>query len=377
MIQMSSRSSYSEMCSIAIHGDYLYSGVNATTGRMSTYNATDPTALGVGVNFIDSKVVDGAVTDIATYGHLIYFTAYDSTSDRSLRVLDAGDPDNTLLITNQWANKKAYGLDISGQLAYVAAADEGFYVLNISDKHQAVEYDYLPLPGFISDVVVDGRFAYIAAGEAGVHVVDVFNPHNLVWAGTIDTDGFARKLVKQGNTIYVACLDGGLFTLDVADPYNPSYVTKMVFGADNVWDVDTFGNYVFVARDSGVTSILASSDGGGLIDFGTNAYQSTFSDLEAYDVQVKGDIAFVAGGPDGFYTLNVKDPYNPVLLDQATIGSGIYKNLDVEGQYAYLMNETVVAIYDVSDPANILLVNQMAGSGLNDVELVMQCMEIM
>ncbi len=232
--QLSSRNSFPGMISIAIHGDFLYAGCNDTYQDINVYDATDPTALGVGANWIDNVAVDGDVTDIEPWGHLIYFTSFNSTSDRSLRVLDASDPDNTILITNDWANKNAHGLDIKGQLAYVAAGDDGFYVLNISDKYNAIEYDYIATPGFASEVVVDGRFAYLAAGEAGVHVIDVFDPHNIALIGTIDTDGFARNLVKQGNTLYVACMDGGLFTLDVADPSNPSYVTKMVFGVDNV-----------------------------------------------------------------------------------------------------------------------------------------------
>ncbi len=369
MIQMSSRTSYDEMISIKIHGDILYAGVNTSWNRCNVYNATDPTALGAAPNFIDSQVVDGGVTDIATYGHLIYFIAYNSTSNRALRVLDAADPATTNLITNAWANKKAHGLDIAGQLAYVAASDEGFYVLDISDKYQAIEFDFIPLPGFASDVVVDGRYAYVAAGEAGMHVIDVFDPHNIALIGTIDTDGFARNLVKQGNTLYVACMDGGLFTLDVADPTNPSYVTKMIFGVDNVWDVDTFGNYIFVARDTGVSSILASADGGGLMDFGVDAYQSSFDGYQCWDVQVKGDIAYVAGGTDGFYTLNIRDPLNPILLDREPMVGSDLRNLDVEGQYAYLVTTTGVYTYDVSDPANIVGIATEPGGNLNDIDV--------
>ncbi len=153
IIQMSSRDSFSEMISINIHGNYLYAGTNSSNS-LKTYNVTDPTALGVpsGI-YINGANVDGAVTDIATYGgHLIYFTAYNSTSDRALRVLDSSDPDNGNLITNNWVNKKAHGLDIAGQLAYVAASDEGFYVLNISNKYQAIEYDFVALPGFASNL---------------------------------------------------------------------------------------------------------------------------------------------------------------------------------------------------------------------------------
>ncbi|MCK5182838.1 MAG: hypothetical protein KAQ95_00940, partial [Candidatus Heimdallarchaeota archaeon] len=259
IISMSTRNSFQDMISIATHGDYLYAGLNVTTQQINTYNATDPSGLGGAGVYMDNEYVDGAVTDIEPWGQLIYFTAYDSASDGSLRVIDASNPGSVQLITNAWFNKNAYGLDIAGQLAYVAASDDGFYVLNISDKYNAIQYDYLATPGFASDVVVDGRFAYLAAGEAGVHVIDVFDPTNIVLLGTYNTPGFARNLKKQGNTLYVADMDGGLVVLDVADPNNPSYATMMVFGGNNVWDVDTFGNSVFVATDAGVYSILASA----------------------------------------------------------------------------------------------------------------------
>ncbi|NHJ31701.1 MAG: hypothetical protein FK732_02455 [Asgard group archaeon] len=369
--QMSARTSLSDLISCAIHGDYLYVGRNTTTQHMNVYNVTDPTALAnpSGI-YIGNVAVDGGVTDVEPWGHLIYFTAFNSTSSRSLRVIDASDPDNPVLITNDWANKNAHGLDIKGQLAYIAASDDGFYVLNISNKHSPIQYDNIPVPGFASDVVVDGRFAYLAAGEAGVHVLDIFDPQNIALIGTIDTNGFARELVKQGNSLYVACMDGGLYTLDLADPANPSYVSYMVFGGDKVWDVDTFGNYVFVATDSGVTSILASADGGGLMDFGENAYRSTFDGLHCYDVRVQGDIAYVAGGPDGFYTLNVKDPENPYLLDHDPIGVGSsFRSIDLEGQFAFLIDNNYLGVYDVSDPNNIILKGTPSGSTLNDIDV--------
>ena len=369
IISMSTRNSFQDMISIAIHGDYLYAGLNVTTQQINTYNATDPSGLsGVGV-YMDNEYVDGAVTDIEPWGQLIYFTAYDSASDGSLRVIDASNPGSVQLITNAWFNKNAYGLDIAGQLAYVAASDDGFYVLNISDKYNAIQYDYLATPGFASDVVVDGRFAYLAAGEAGVHVIDVFDPTNIVLLGTYNTPGFARNLKKQGNTLYVADMDGGLVVLDVADPNNPSYATMMVFGGNNVWDVDTFGNSVFVATDAGVYSILASADGGGLMDFGENAYRSSFDGYQCWDVKVQGDIAYVAAGTDGFYTLNVKDPEFPFLLDHEPIAGGDFRNLDVEGQYAYLVDNTGIYVYDISNPANIILVGIEGGGNLNDIDV--------
>ncbi|NPE09237.1 MAG: hypothetical protein GNW80_13205 [Asgard group archaeon] len=368
MIQTSTCSSYQDMISIAINGDVLYVGLNDSYQQINVYNASDPYDLGGVGYYIDDELVDGAVTDIEPRGQFVYFTAFNSTSDKSLRILDASDPDNVKLITNDWASRNAYGLDVFGDLSFIAAGNEGFYVLNTSNKYSATEYDYLPTPGFAADVLVKGPVAYLAAGEAGVHVIDIRDPTNVAILDTFDTDGFARRLKIQGNTLYVSDTEGGLYVLDIADPTHLSYATKLVLG-NKVWDMDVFGNYIVFATDLGVYSYMAGSDGGGMMDFGTNAYRSTFSGFDAWDVKVKGDIAYVAAGQDGFYTLDVHDPLNPTLLDHQTEFGVHFRKLDVEGQYAYCVDADGVYIYDISDPANIEFLSFTLGTDLVDIDV--------
>ena len=368
MIQTSTRTSYQDMISIAINGDVLYAGLNDSLNQINVYNASNPYDLGGAGYYIDDELVDGAVTDIEPRGQFVYFTAYNSTSDKSLRILDASDPDNVELITNDWSSQNAYGLDVFGDFSFIAAGDDGFYVLNTSNKYSATEYDYLPTPGFAADVLVKGPVAYLAAGEAGVHVIDIRDPTNVAIIDTFDTDGFARRLKIQGNTLYVSDTEGGLYVLDIADPTHLSYATKLVIG-NKVWDMDVFGNYIIFATDLGVYSYMAGSDGGGMMDFGTNAYRSTFSGFEAWDVKVVGDIAYIAAGHDGFYTLAVHDPLNPTLLDHQTEFGVHFRKLDVEGQYAYCVDSDGVYIYDISDPANIEFLSFTSGADLVDVDV--------
>jgi hypothetical protein len=368
MIQTSTRSSFQDMITLTIDGDVLYSGLNDSYTQINTYNASDPYDLGGMGYFIDDVIVDGYVTDIEPRGQFVYFTAYNSTSDRSLRILDASDPANGILITNDWVSKNAYGLDVFGDLTFVAAGDEGFYVLNTTNKYSAIEYDYLATPGFAADVLVDGPVAYLAAGAAGVHVLDIRDPTNIILLDTFDTDGFARRLKKQGDSLYVSDTDGGLFVLDITDPTHLSYATKLVIG-NKVWDMDVFGNYIVMATDLGVYSYMAGSDGGGMMNFTSNAYRSTFSDFEAWDVKVVGDIAYVAAGQEGFYTLDVHDPLNPTLLDYQTEFGVHFRKLDVEGQNAYLVDADGVYIYDISNPASIEFLSFTSGSDLVDIDV--------
>ncbi|MCK5157861.1 MAG: hypothetical protein KAR08_01785, partial [Candidatus Heimdallarchaeota archaeon] len=200
----STRGSWSNMLTVAVDGDILYGGLNNGTlvPKISTYNATDPYGLGVGSAFLQYVEADGAVTDIEPYGHLVYYTNYKSTSGQSLKLIDVSDPANLVEITTDWGTGQPLGLDISGHLGYIAASDEGFYILNMTDKWSPVEYGYVDTPGNATDVIVNGRFAYLADGPAGVHVIDIFDPHNPVIVGSYDTPGHAQKLFLQGRTLF-------------------------------------------------------------------------------------------------------------------------------------------------------------------------------
>jgi hypothetical protein len=364
----SSRGSWSNMYSIAIDGDILYGGLGygPTSPRISTYNATDPFGLDVGAAFLDDVAADGAITDIEPFGHLVYYTAYNSTSGKSLRLIDASDPSNTIGITTNWGTDKPMGLDISGHLGYIAASDEGFYILNLTDKWSPVEYGYVDTPGNATDVIVNGRFAYLADGPAGVHVIDIFDPHNPVIVGSYDTPGLAQRLFLQGRTLFVADGEGGVQILDVADPGMPSFVQQIV-PADYVYDLDMMGNYLVVGTNEGIHTYKVGSFNGGISNINNHVYPNHFSAFQVIDVRVVGDIAFVVGGEDGFYTVNVHDPNDPFLLDRWNL-TGVYlKSLEVYGQFAYCVFNTGVYTFDISDPANIVLTRFEVGTDFEDI----------
>lgn len=365
----SDRGSWSNMYSVAVDGDILYGGLayGDTSPRISIYNATDPFGLD-GSAYLDNVLTDGAVTDIEPFGHLVYYTAYNSTTGKSLRLIDASDPANPIGITTDWGTDKPMGLDISGHLGYVAASDEGFYILNLTDKWSPVEYGHVATPGNATDVIVNGRFAYLADGPAGVHVIDIFDPTNPVIVGSYDTPGHAQRLFLQGRTLFVADGTGGVQILDVADPANPTFV-QIIVPADYVYDLDMMGNFLVVGTNEGIHTYKVGSFNGGISNINNHVYPNHFSLFDAIDVRVVGDIAFVVGGEDGFYTLNVHDPNDPFLLDRWNLTGYPLKSIEVYGQFAYCVADLGMFTFDISDPANIELTRFEIGTDIEDIKL--------
>ena len=365
----SSRGSWSNMLTVAVDGDNLYGGLNNGTlvSKISAYNVTDPYGLG-GSAFLDYVEADSAVTDIEPFGHLVYYTNYKSTSGQSLKLIDVSDPANLIEITTDWGTGKPLGLEISGHLGYIAASDEGFYILNLTDKWSPVEYGYVDTPGNATDVIVNGRFAYLADGPAGVHVIDIFDPTNPIIVGSYDTPGHAQRLFLQGRTLYVADGAGGVQILDVADPANPSFVQQII-PADYVYDLDTMGNFLVIGTNEGLHTYKIGSFNGGISNINNHVYPNHFSTFQVWDVRVVGDIAFVVGGEDGFYTLNVHDPNIPLLLDRWN-QTGIYlKAIEVYGQFAYCIADGGMYTFDISNPANIELTRYETGTNIEDIKM--------
>jgi len=344
-------SDWIETLSVDVIGDILFTGQVTIIGYSivlfdvsDPYNIFDPNGVGL---------LDGYVTDIETNGYLAYFTNYNATGGKSLRILDANDPTSLNLITCDWEVNRSLGLDVQGQMVYVAASDDGFYVLNASNKNTPVETDHLPLAGNVTDVVVDGHIAYVAAGSAGIYTIDVRDPTDISVMGHYDTPGSAIDLVLQGNTLFVADGSGGVQVLDVADPNNPSFVTAQI-SSPFTYCVDLFGGILVVGTEGGIFTFNICA-GLGITNLANYAYLNTFSTFQVWDVRVQGDIAYIAGGSDGLITLNIRDPNNPILLDNDSKGATpFYRKLEVKGDFAYIADYgNAFRVYDISDPTDI------------------------
>jgi hypothetical protein len=348
---------------VEANGDYLYAGQLAMGYSTVVHDLSNPyvpsSANGWGI-------LDGFVTDIETNGYLIYFTNYNATGGYSLKILYAEDPMSLDLITCDWASSKALGLYVQGEMVYVAASDEGFYVLNASNKYSPIEMDHLPLPGNCTDVIVDGNIAYVVAGDAGVFTIDVSDPSNIFVTGNFDTPDNAIDLVKQGNTLFVADGTGGVQVLDVADPYHPTFVTAILI--PYTYCVDLYGGILVVGAENGLHTFQIQA-GEGLNYLDNAAFPNPFTGFEIWDIRVSGNIAYIAAGSDGLITVDVSDPYFPVLLGQdAQGGSPFYRKLDIQGNYAYVADYgSAVRSYDISDPTNPIYLDYLFYSYATDV----------
>ena len=97
----------------------------------------------------------------------------------------------------------AYGVEVSGTLAYVADWTMGLRVIDASNPQALVEIGALDTAGIAWQVQVVGALAYLADDLTGLVIIDVSNPAAPIEVGVLDTPGQVRSLQIVGSLAYV------------------------------------------------------------------------------------------------------------------------------------------------------------------------------
>ncbi|MBW2386763.1 MAG: hypothetical protein JRG92_24295, partial [Deltaproteobacteria bacterium] len=154
---------------------------------------------------INVGAVDTPSIDVEVVGGLAYVAG-----GSGLRVIDVSNPTLPVEVGALDTPGNARGVDVVGDLAYVADSSfggGGLRVIDVSNPMLPVEIGALDTPGGGMDVEVVGEFAYLAANSAGLRVIDVSNPTLPVEVGAlVDTAGAAqavRAVQVVGDLAYV------------------------------------------------------------------------------------------------------------------------------------------------------------------------------
>jgi hypothetical protein len=256
--------------------------------------------------------------------------AYVADSRRGLVVLDVSEETPETIWVQP--NGRAGGLCLKGNLAFVAAFEDGLQVFELSDSDAPALVGSLVTPGHAWDVWVDDGFAYIADFNAGLTVVDVSTPSEPCYVETVtwaDRYQSAEIVRGEGTVVYVAAADHGLVIVDVSDPLNPVVAAR------------------YRPIRIGVAEGLAVREG--------LVYLAVGSQIE---LKLPGhDLEFATTTQNGLHIVDTTAPYYPELLGKASF-LGWVEGVHVAGDYAYVANTgTGVRSIDIRDPMKPALVD--------------------
>lgn len=278
-------------------------------------------------------------------------------------------------------------VDDSLSNAYVSLGENGLWILDILDPTKITKKHNFDTPGEASSFTVSGQYGYLADGSRGLMVIEINSPTEMRRWGTFDTLDNVSKVVVREEKIYLADGHEGLRVLDLY----PKLESKVQVRSPRaqLFDVARYKNYTFLAMGERGLRILQGKPGqfqevaffdtygsarrvviqndriyvadekGGLIIFnGTEIkhplkYLGQVSDPkveEAQDVEIVGNLAFIATGPDGLEVWDNSDPVTPLERGQLRI-PGNAVGITILGNRAYIAaEESGLHILDVTDP---------------------------
>ena len=185
--------------------------------------------------------------DLWVSDSLIFLAA----ANGGLRVLDVSNPSSPQEIGTCDLPVWVHQVVVSGSYAYLANTEaEGFYIVDVSTPSQPQWVGFYPVTGRLA--VADG-YVYVAEyGTNRLLVVDVTDPLSPQPAGSLATPGYAMDVAVMGPYAYVADAHGGLRVIDISDPHHPSEVGFHVLPAAMTLRVFTTDSLIFASQRTGL-----------------------------------------------------------------------------------------------------------------------------
>ena len=246
-------------------------------------------------------------------------------------------------------------MDIAVANGYVFAAcnDSGLQIVSLSSWAVVGEYNS---SGLAYGISVVGNTAYLCDWDKGLIILDVSNPRDPQYLSSYASGGLAYKVRMAGTTAFLLDLSEGLIVLDVTNTSDPVFIGNFT-DLDHATDCVIDGNVLYLVDWWGMRIISINDPSH------PNEIANITTSGNAYGVDAKQDMVYVADEFKGLRIIDVSNPFDPhetghYIADDFTI------HVKVIGDYGYLANlEGGIQIVDIRDPSNVKLVQEFDTPG--------------
>lgn len=281
-------------------------------------------------------------------------TLYVADGSQGLRVLDVSSPAaprevGAFPIT--WAHTG--GVVVADGRAYVAVRGTGFHVVDVRDAASPRALGVVTQLAEARAAVAVGDLAYVAAAEQGLRVLDLSAAPREVGAALAGDFSYCVALLGQKTLVVgsTGIKSPGVYFFDLADPRSPRALSVVADSRISPTDVVVEGSLVAISGEPGIH----------LIDASDPAKPAILSYLELWgagplveDVALSGGTACVAQSEAGLRLVDVTDArspkivgtYKPATLAQAQAVTASKRTAYVAG------GSSPLHVVDISDPSS-------------------------
>jgi hypothetical protein len=289
----------------------------------------------------------------------IYQDRGDTLNQCRIRVIDVSDPYNPILSDSLTVGAWIPSMWASDGHLHILTSDFDFwynhwriYSLTDPTHPNLVYYEDFGLYDFFDKVFAYSDYVYLYF-LSYTHIYDISNPYNPLLL-RIDSTGNFPELLSIHDTIGYAGTNHGIATYNMS---NPVYPVQMGYA------ITSSESYSFhYAGDTCFTSTIISHDDYSskfnIIDF-TELYNPAvigehWTAGKSYDVQLRGDYAYIANGSSGLTVVDLANPEEPVIVETFEVPT-IAKDLFIDDNRLYLLSGySRFSIYDIIEDSQLV-----------------------
>jgi hypothetical protein len=163
---------------------------------------------------VPAPAAAGSLRGICAAGDLVYVADLFG-----LLILDASDPSSPTPVCLYWRPAFIRGIDLDGNLAYLASSRPDLTVLDVSDPSSPTLLATRDSDDTALDVLCSEGRAFLALQNRGLQVLDIRNPARPSLRGSFPIPGSPGVLAADGDTVSISAGWSGLWILRAASGY--------------------------------------------------------------------------------------------------------------------------------------------------------------
>jgi hypothetical protein len=257
--------------------------------------------------YIAGSIIPGIVTGVASAGHYTYAAAFNG-----MHVIDSSDPGCPIPLAH--LPDECREVIVDGHLVYLGGR-RTFTVVDVSNPSAPVVIGRLGWGADPQEMVISGEHVFVADLRYGLRIVSVANPRAPRQVGRLQDPLRAAGVAVLGDIAFVTYYNMQFRAVDISNRSTPVAIAKAIHaGSGKGMALD--GNYAYVASDAG---------GPQVIDFSSikSLDPQVFPVGPASEIESRGHLAFLAGGPLRMIDLSEEEPRLLSSLDISTMSMAV------------------------------------------------------
>lgn len=236
----------------------------------------------------------------------------------------------------------------------IPTADEPLTVIDFDSSNVSFKGNFPFSVSYALGMSLEGDLIFVGSG-GGIYVTDVSDPQNPVVLSEIRTRSLVDRCTYDpvNKRLYVCAYFSGIEIWDLSDLYHPSRMSRIPTEPYPRSGVAYSGNYLFFTTNYSLWTLDISDPYNPVIV--EDLYIANNLIAQMY---LRGQTIYIVTSTQGLKLVNVSDPLNLHLIASYGYISGT--EFDIVGNYLYAVNSSgVFTILNISDSLNVTVAGSL------------------